>query len=145
MCARSCFRVVVLAWLLVFSASACRRQEPPPAIAKNLGTAERPLLPGARPRPDPSILSGRAVPIRAGESVEDQPEASPTSSGELSDEDRELIEEVVALAIEALIEQRFDDLVELVAPDQQESAGRLLGQAGRVAEAGQALEEALKD
>ena len=146
MYARPCYRVFVLVVVLLCSTSACRRHDPPPLLARNLGTPDRPLLPTAPRKYDASILRGKAVPQRAAELVEEEePETTEVGEDEISAEDRELIEEVVDLAIEALIEERFDDAIELLHPDQQETAETLLEQIVKLAEAGAALGAALKE
>ncbi|MCH7814352.1 MAG: hypothetical protein IID40_10070, partial [Planctomycetes bacterium] len=58
------YRRCALALLLALSAAApaCRRHEPPTLVAKNLGTADRPLPPTPMVRYDLTGLKGKAVP-----------------------------------------------------------------------------------
>ena len=121
---------------------ACRPQEPPPLVAENLGTPERPLLPSldAVPGYDRSIMDGRATPVEVGEAVEDAKE----EEDEHADEDlpegvRKAIEEIVEMAIGNVADSSFDDITELIAPDQQEAAGKVLAVVAKLSKANQDL------
>ena len=145
MYARLCCRGFVVVVVLLCSTSACRRHDPPPLVAKNLGTPDRPLLPFDRRGYDASILKGKAVPQRAAELVEEEPETAEVGEGEISDEDRELIEELVELAREAQSERRFEDLVELLVLEQREAGARIFEQVSKLLVAFEGLGSAMDE
>jgi hypothetical protein len=145
MSARLVYRVLVPVLLLVCSSPACRRHDPPPLVAKNLGTQERPLLPTARRTYDPSILKGKASPVPFDDLAADQAERGDVVEGEISDDDRELVEELVELTVTALAEGRFDDTLELLVPEQREAAGKLVEEVKKIGQVSEAFGTVLNE
>jgi hypothetical protein len=65
-------RILILMPVIV--ACGCREQEPGPAVNRNLGTSQAPLLPPKSSLPDPDILTGpRMPPIELPEFNQDMP------------------------------------------------------------------------
>lgn len=136
------WRVAVL--LLAVWSAGCRPHDPPPAMPKDLGTPDRPLLPTPAPSYDQDILSGRATPIRAEDIAAEAPATEPTSepeksaasgepagtpAGDVTDEDRAMINDVVGRVIRAAAARNFDELTGYLVPEQREAALTLV-QAG---------------
>ncbi len=131
--------------VLMVGSAACRQHEPPTPVAKNLGTADRPLLPSAAPSYDKSMLEGnvRATPIAASDvAAEPPPEVQPTTAaadqptggGTLSDADRSQMKEVVEGAARAVAEQNRDGLADYLIADQLEPSRDALLALGKLAE-----------
>ena len=122
----------------------CRKHPPPPLVAQNLGTANRPLLPLAKLAADQDILSGRAAPIRAADISEDElaqaegSEDAPGQGSELSEEDTGLIEELVGLIATAASAEDYDELGDYLVEEQRDAALALI-------RAGKKLDVALAD
>ncbi len=130
---------VLGALTVLISPVACRRQEPPPAVPKNLGTADRPLLPTESPSYDESILSGRAAPVLAAELAQEEPADQPAPGGNGGDEELTYIAEAVESAVRAAAEQKYDEFADYVVAAQREPLGRLVAAAGKLLESFQAL------
>ena len=148
-------RVLLIVVLLLSSAAACRRHDPPQRLAKNLGTPADPILPTVVKKYDPDIMSGKAAPIRAAEVGEDDADTDgldddADSNGAdaedaVSDEDRELIDELFDAAITALAEERVGDLGRLIVPDQQEKLSGLFDQVDLLSKAGNRLTQVVQE
>ncbi|MFQ5492420.1 MAG: hypothetical protein ACE5GE_17055 [Phycisphaerae bacterium] len=141
---------LVLGVALVGS-GACRKHQPPPPVARNLGTADRPLVPVARLAGDREILKGRAAPIRASDISDEeiaQADAKPDEAAaaqELSEEDADLLEELVELIATAAAEENYDELGDYLVEDHRDAVLTLV-QAGRKLDTALAdFDEALPD
>jgi len=136
---------------LVLLVVACRPPEPPPLVAEDLGTADRPLLPSLDPSVslDPSILSGRAAPVEPDDLLEEAEADEPAERAEADDgalaDVREALEEIIELTVESVADDALGDLTDLIVPEQQEQAGRLLELAARLIEEGNRLEAVLTE
>jgi len=117
-------------------------------LATNLGTADRPLLPTARRHYDEAILTGKAAPIRA-EQVVARPPREPSTDDDAgegaSQEMVDQITEAARTAMRTLLEGRYNDLVELVVPEQRQAAGQLAEKLARAMEANTNLMTALNE
>ncbi len=148
-------RLLLIVVLLLCSAAACRRHDPPQRLAKNLGTPDHPVLPTVVKKYDPDIMSGKAAPIRAAEVDEDDADTdgldddADTNGADaedaVSDEDRELIDELFDAAIVALAEERVGDLSKLIVPDQQETLSGLFEQVDLLSKAGDRLTQIIQE
>jgi hypothetical protein len=140
-------RVALLVVVLIAAGVGCRRHEPPQRLAKNLGTPDDPVLPTTITEYDAAILSGKAAPVRAAE-ISEEEDADTNGAeevgeegpeGQVSDEDRELIQEVMDLGFEAVAKGEFAELASLLAPAQQDTMRPLFEEFGKLAEAGERL------
>jgi len=143
---RNYYRPLALPFLLVGMAilAGCRPQDPPTQLATNLGTADRPLLPTTRRHYDEAILTGKAAPVRA-EQVVARPPQEPSADEGAPQELVDQITEAARTAMRTLLEGRYNDLAELMVPEQREAVGRLAEKLARAMEANTNLMTALNE
>ncbi len=139
----------VISLVLLFTLPSCRPPEPPPLVAENLGTADRPLLPelSVSSGLDPAIMQGRATPVEVGEAeVEEEPELPELVPGEEAPpEVRDEVDEIIELVAESLADQDFEGLAELVVPDQQDATKRILAELGELSQSMNDLVQILQE
>lgn len=123
-------------------------------LPKNLGTAEKPLLPtGMSRKYDLDKIKGRAVPIPA-DAIQSTPPPSEAAGDEagaggdtdapadaVSETDRELITEVVDLAVRRAAGLRLGELAELIDPQQAEAGAAVIE---KITALGQSVDELLR-
>lgn len=98
--------------------AACREESPPERFDRNLGTAERPLLPTAKPSFDESLYKDRADGIEPLAEQEDT--GSPDAQEESHEADLELIAELIDAVRTANREKDFEGLSELLVERQRD-------------------------